>query len=89
MSTQVSQSPSRMSRDEQAKRIAETLKKQQDLHFSKTQNSYSAFKNTKVTSCSSVLMKNGHTVALSFPSPHPKPVDLRNMMSSETTSLAQ
>ncbi len=57
-------------REEQAERVAETLKKQKELHFNKTQNSYSAFQNTRVTSCSGVLMKNGHSVAMAFPNPN-------------------
>jgi hypothetical protein len=46
------------------------------------------FKQARVTSCSGVLMKNGHAVCLAFDNPNPKPVNIAAMKSAETTSLA-
>jgi len=69
--------------------VLDRLSRQKELHFNKTQNSYSEFKNARVTSCSGVLMRSGHTVALAFPNPNPKPVDVNAMKSAETTSVAQ
>lgn len=46
------------------------------------------FKQARVTSCSGVLMKNGHAVCLAFDNPNPKPVNIAAMKSGETTSLA-
>ena len=48
-------------------KVAEKIAKQKELHLNKTQNSYSEFKNARVTSCSGVLMRGGHAVALAFP----------------------
>mgnify|MGYP001092652685 CR=1 FL=1 len=61
----------------------------QELHLNKTQKSCSEFKNARVTSCSGVLMRGGHSVALAFPSTNPKPIDINAMKSSETVSVAQ
>jgi hypothetical protein len=60
-----------------------------ELHLNKTQKSCSEFKNARVTSCSGVLMRGGHSVALAFPSTNPKPIDINAMKSSETVSVAQ
>lgn len=70
-------------------KVQERLNRQQELHFNKTQNSYSEFKNARVTSCSAVLMKGGHTVALAFQSPNAKPIDIGALKSSETVSVCQ
>lgn len=83
--TQASASVTRMSPDQ----VRDRLQAQADLHFSKTQNSAQAFKNARVTSCSKVLMNGGHTVAVAFPSPIPKNVDINAMKSSEVTALSQ
>ena len=46
------------------------------------------FKNTKITSCSSILSKNGQNVCLAFNNGAPKPIDLNLKRSSETCSLS-
>ena len=46
------------------------------------------FKNTKITSCSSILSKNGQAVCLAFNNGAPKPIDLSTKRSSETTSFS-
>lgn len=70
-------------------KVQDRISRQQELHFNKTQNSAAEFKNARVTSCSGVLMKSGQAVAVAFPNPIPKNVDLNAMKSSETTSMAQ
>jgi hypothetical protein len=57
--------------------------------MNKTQQSAKEFRNTRVTSCSRVLMDSGKALAVAFPDQIPKNVDLNAMKSSETTSLAQ
>ena len=47
------------------------------------------FKNTKVTSCSKILQKNGQAVCLAFNNGAPKPVDLNAKRLSEVTALSQ
>ena len=56
--------------------------------MSKTQMSAKEFRNTRVTSCSRVLVNSGKTVAVAFPDQIPRNVDLNAMKSSETTSMA-
>ena len=46
------------------------------------------FKNTKIASCSSILSKNGQNVCLAFSNGAPKPIDLNQKKSSETSSLS-
>ena len=69
--------------------VDDRLKRQQELHMAKTQNSMKEFKNARVTSCSGVLARSGQTVALAFPMTNSKVVDLNALKSSETTSFAQ
>ena len=47
------------------------------------------FKNTKVTSCSKILQKNGQNVALAFNNGAAKPIDLNSKRLSEVTALSQ
>ena len=47
------------------------------------------FKNTKITSCSKILQKNGQNVCLAFTNGAPKPVDLNNKRLTEVTALSQ
>ncbi len=70
-------------------KIYENMAKTQDLHAQKTQKSNTNFQNAKITSCSGVLMKNGHAVCLAFAPTNPKPIDIAAMKSSETVSVAQ
>ena len=67
----------------------ENLNRMQELHAQKTECTNQNFKNARVTSCSGVLMKNGHAVCLAFQNPNPKPIDIAAMKSAETTSVAQ
>lgn len=67
----------------------EQHKRMEEIHKAKTEKSNENFKNARVTSCSGVLMKNGKSVALSFPSANPKPIDISALKSAETTSVAQ
>lgn len=69
-------------------KVTDRLSRQEELHFNKTQNSTQEFKNARVTSCSGVLMRGGHAVAVAFPNPIVKAADLNAMKSAETTSLA-
>ena len=45
------------------------------LHEEKLNNSCLEFKETRVTSCSRVLMKNGNAVCIAFKTNLPKPVE--------------
>jgi hypothetical protein len=57
-------------------KVLEYHKKMETIHRAKTERSNHHFKNTKVTSCSGVLMHNGKSVALSFSTGNPKPFDI-------------
>ena len=46
--------------------IIRNIEKAQALHTDKLNKSNVNFKNTRVTSCSGVLMKNGKAVAMTF-----------------------
>jgi hypothetical protein len=46
------------------------------------------FGNTKITTCSKVLIKNGQAVAISFGSANNKPIDPRTKRSSEHASFS-
>jgi rubrerythrin len=46
------------------------------------------FKNTKITSCQSILQKNGQAVCMAFTNGAPKPVDLGAKKSAETVALS-
>ena len=50
----------------QEAKTQENLAKQQELHKKKQDASNQQFKDTKVTSCSSVLIKNGQAVCVAF-----------------------
>ena len=69
--------------------VEERLNRQKELHEQKKNNSMKEFRNTRVTSCSGVLMRSGHTVAVAFTNPNAKPCDLNAIKSAETTSFAQ
>jgi hypothetical protein len=47
-------------------KILENDEKLRQIHHNKIENSSKPFANTKVTSCSSVLMSNGMAVAIPF-----------------------
>ena len=72
-----------------ASKIYQNMQNTHELHAQKTQKSNANFQNARITSCSGVLMKNGHAVALCFNSSNPKPIDIAAMKSSETASVAQ
>jgi len=55
----------------------------------KTNNSAAMFKNTKITSCSKILQKNGQAVCLAFTNGAAKPVDLNSKRLTEVTALSQ
>ena len=46
------------------------------------------FKNTRITSCSKILAKNGQAVCLAFHNGAAKPIDLSTKRSSETQSFS-
>ena len=64
------------------------LNKDTVIHDDKITNSAAMFKNTKVTSCSKILQKNGQAVCLAFTNGAPKPVDLNSKRLSEVTALS-
>ena len=55
----------------------------------KRSQSAAMFQNTKVTSCSKILQKNGQNVCLAFANGAAKPVDLNSKRLPEVTSLSQ
>lgn len=83
--------------------IAEQMKKEDDiknmlaekLHQTMTElehkrsTSAAMFQNTKVTSCSRILQKNGQNVCLAFQNGAAKPVDMNSKRLPEVTSLSQ
>lgn len=58
-------------------------------HNDKLGKSNMNFKNTRVTSCSGVLLRNGKAVCLAFTGGAAKPVDVSAHKSSETVSISQ
>lgn len=60
-----------------------------DVHNTKVTNSAAVFQNTKITTCSKVLQKNGQAVALAFNHGAPKPVDIKSKSLQEVTALSQ
>ena len=69
--------------------ILKAIDRTQAIHNEKLNRSNANFKNTRVTSCSGVLMKNGKAVAMSFAQPpkcYKKEGDPQR--SSEVTSIA-
>ena len=70
-------------------KVFENIEKARALHDEKLNKSNVNFKNTRVTSCSGVLMKNGKAVAMTFKQPakcYQKEGD--PLRSSETRSIA-
>lgn len=78
-----------MNSEDRNAKVHENLRRAEELHASKTQKSDVNFKEARITSCSGVLMKNGHAVCLAFPNESPKPIDPTVFKSGETTSMAQ
>ena len=78
-----------MSSADRSAKVYDNLRRAEELHASKMQKSDVNFKEARITSCSGVLMKNGHAVCLAFPNESPKPIDITVLKSSETTSMAQ
>ena len=66
----------------------ERFERESKIHDDKIKNSTAMFKNTKITSCSSILSKNGQNVCLAFNNGAPKPIDLNLKRSSETASIS-
>ena len=65
------------------------MEKEAKVHHDKVATSASMFQNTKITSCSKILQKNGQSVCLAFNNGAPKPVDLTSKRLPEVTSLSQ
>ena len=65
------------------------LEKETAIHHDKIANSTAMFQNTKVTSCSKILQKNGQAVCLAFTNGAPKPVDINSKRLNEVTALSQ
>ncbi len=63
--------------------------KEAQLLAEKNANSAAMFKNTKITSCSKILQKNGQAVCVSFNNGAAKPVDLASKRLTEVTALSQ
>ena len=77
------------SASEREQRVIQNIQNAQALHNEKLNKSNVNFKNTRVTSCSGVLMKNGKAVAMTFKQPakcYQKEGD--PLRSSETASVA-
>jgi len=74
--------------DTKAEPMNEALEKAKTEHEGKLNQSNTHFKNTRVTSCSGVLMKNGKAVCLAFKGQASKPIDIAKQKSSETTSVS-
>jgi len=71
-----------------AQKLAERQAAESAIHDSKVNNSAAMFKNTKITSCSKILSKNGQAVCLAFNNGAAKPVDLSTKKSSESQSFS-
>ncbi len=70
-------------------KIKENEEKLKAIHESKLVQSNALFSNTKVTSCSSVLIKNGQAVCVGFKTANNKPDEAKTRRLSEHTSFAQ
>jgi hypothetical protein len=68
--------------------LAERLHKDMTELDAKRSQSAAMFNNTKVTSCSKILQKNGQNVCLAFQNGAPKPVDLNSKRLPEVTSIS-
>ena len=77
-----------ITQQQREERAAAYMAKEAQILTDKQNNSAAAFKNTKVTSCSKILSKNGQAVCLAFSNGAAKPIDLSTKRSSETKSLA-
>ena len=75
--------------EEIAAALAERLQKDMTELEAKRTGSAAMFSNTKVTSCSKILQKNGQNVCLAFQNGAPKPVDLNSKRLPEVTSISQ
>lgn len=63
--------------------------KEAQILAEKKANSAAMFKNTKITSCSKILQKNGQSVCVSFNNGAAKPVDLASKRLTEVTAFSQ
>ena len=89
MSTVLEQVALQKAADQQrALKQQEKIEAESKVHDDKIKNSTAMFKNTKITSCSSILSKNGQNVCLAFSNGAPKPIDLNLKRSSETVSIS-
>ena len=81
----------RQKQAEEAKHQIERARQEKEemTHHDKITNSAQMFQNTKITSCSKVLQKNGQAVCLAFNNGAPKPIDLSTKRLPEVTSLSQ
>ena len=68
--------------------MAQKLSKDIEEHDSKIQKSAAMFKNTRITSCSRVLLKNGKSICMGFNVGATKPVDPNASKLTENISLA-
>lgn len=73
---------------ERCEKEKQRIERESKEHEDKVNKSTAMFKNTKITSCSHILQKNGQNVCMAFSNGAPKPVDLSTKKSSETTSLS-
>ena len=73
---------------ERGQKLADRQAAECAQHESKNAKSAAMFKNTKITSCSQILSKNGQAVCMAFNNGAPKPVDLSTKKSSETVSFS-
>jgi hypothetical protein len=55
-----------MNKEMRLAKVLENEKKMKEIEMKKKDTSTPFFKTTKVATCSSVLMKNGHAVAVAF-----------------------
>lgn len=69
--------------------LAEKLQRTMSELEQKRSTSAAMFQNTKVTSCSKILQKNGQNVCLAFQNGAAKPVDMNAKRLPEVTSLSQ
>ena len=74
--------------EEARKKLQERQQKEEEVHKQKIDSSADLFKNTRITSCSKVLQKNGQAVCMAFKNGAPKPVDLNEKKLQEVTSFS-
>ena len=68
--------------------LAKAAKTEEEIHKQKIDSSADLFKNTRVTSCSKVLQKNGQAVCMAFNNGAQKPIDLNEKRLQEVTSFS-